>query len=156
VWADFTQSSTGAYSVSIPYTYRNPWYTQSDVQAKESFKIGEGKSVEFSATFTNALNQHVVTAVYEQLDTPYLGDQAIQPGGFTPPDGVPFYAAAMNPSHYSLQDMLNGISSNGGGTANDNGYLNSAGGPITMSSQYGKPLHYQIPRTTLLGVKFTF
>jgi len=156
VWADVSQDpTTGAFTVGIPYTYRNPWYIQSDLQAKESYKIGNGKSVEFTATFTNALNQHVVTAVNEQLDSPYLANMYIQPGGFSAGDGVPFYAAAMNPSHYSLPDMLDGQNINGG-TANDNGTLNSAGGPLTMSSLYGKPLHYQLPRTTLLSIKFTF
>jgi len=155
-WADIAQDPvTGAYTVGIPYTNRNPWYLQTDLQVKETYKIGESKSLEFSSTFTNVLNEHVVTALNEQLDTPYLGNQSISPGGYTTGDGIAFYAAAMNPSHYSLTDMLNGLNVMGG-TSNDNGTLNSQGGPITMSSLYGKPLHYQLPRTIRLSVNFTF
>jgi hypothetical protein len=156
VWADITQSpTTGQFTVGIPYTNRNPFYTQSDVQLKQSYKIAESKSVEFSGTFTNALNQHVVTSLNEQIDTPYLGDQSISPGGYTTGDGIAFYAAAMNPSHYSLTDMLNGVNISGG-TAYDNGTLNSQGGPITLSSEYGKPHSYQLPRTVRLAINFTF
>jgi len=43
---------------------------------------------------------------------------------------------------YSLKDVL---SSN-----------NSQGGPITVNSQYGKPLYYQAARTIRIGAKFTF
>ena len=112
--------------------------------------------VHFSATFTNALNQHVVTAINEQLDSPYSGAQFISPGGYTIPDGVPFYAAAMNPSHYILQDMLNGYYVNGGIVGVDNGNLNSQQGPLTKSALYGKPLHYQIPRTIRIAINFSF
>ncbi len=155
-WADISQDpTTGAFSVGVPYTYRNPWYLQSDLQVKESYKIGESKSLEFSSTFTNVLNEHVVTAVNEQVDTPYLGDQSISPGGYTTGDGIPFYAATMNPSHYSLVDMLNGVNVNGG-SVNDNGTLNSQGGPITLSSLYGKGLHYQLPRTIRFAIHFNF
>jgi len=157
VWADFKQDpTTGAWTVGIPYTNRNPWYTQTDLQAKQSYKIAESKAIDFSATFTNALNQHVVTAINEQLDSPYSGAQFISPGGYTIPDGVPFYAAAMNPSHYSLQDMLNGYYVNGGIVGVDNGNLNSQQGPLTKSALYGKPLHYQIPRTIRIAINFSF
>jgi hypothetical protein len=61
----------------------------------------------------------------------------------------------MNPSHYSLTDMLNGVNISGG-TAYDNGTLNSQGGPITLSSEYGKPHTYQLPRTVRLAINFTF
>ena len=156
VWADITQNpTTGAVAVGTPYTNRNPWYIQSDLQAKESFKINDKESVEFSSTFTNALNQHVVTAVNEQVDSPYAGNQFIEPGGFNVGEGTAFYAAAMNPSRYSLADMLNGLNV-GGGLPGDSGALNSNGGPITISSLYGKPLHYQIPRTIRLSINFTF
>jgi hypothetical protein len=156
VWANISQDPvTGLFTVGIPYTNRNPWYTQSDLQVKQSYKISERKSAEFSATFTNVLNQHAVTSINEQVDTPYLGDQSISPGGYTTGDGIAFYAAAMNASHYSLTDMLNGNNINGG-TSFDNGTLNSTGGPITLSAQYGKPHTYQLARTIRLAINFTF
>jgi hypothetical protein len=61
----------------------------------------------------------------------------------------------MNASHYSLADMLNGQYINGG-TSYDNGSLNSQGGPLTLSSEYGKPHTYQLARTIRLAVNFTF
>jgi hypothetical protein len=33
---------------------------------------------------------------------------------------------------------------------------NSQGGPITINSQYGKPMYYQLARSIRLAAKFTF
>ena len=156
VWADIKQNpTTGAVSVGIPYTNRNPWYIQSDFQVSETAKLGASKAINFGATFTNLFNEHKVTSINEQVDTPYLGNQFISPGGYSTGDGIEFYAAAMNPYRYSVQDHLNGLFTGTGGS-NDNGTLNSQGGPITVSSEYGKPHSYQLPRTIRLQATFTF
>ena len=111
--------------------------------------------VSFSATFANLLNQHSVTAYQGELNSTYASM------GITPPalpgssciysgdglgcfivDGPAFYAAAENP--WNLSQNLN------------SGSLFTGGGPVTINSQYGKPLFYQNSRTVRLGLKFTF
>lgn len=147
-WVDITQNkTTGAYTVSAPYTYRNPWYNQSDFQVEQAYKVREGQEINFQATFTNLLNQHAVTAVNEQVDTAYGGNEYITPGGYNITAGIPFYAAAQ--SAYNLQSSLNGTPINGQPS-------NSNGGPITLNSEYGKPLSYQLPRTIRLSIHYTF
>jgi hypothetical protein len=77
--------------------------------------------------------------VNEQIDTGY-GYQFAMPGGQYVENGVPFYAAATHP--YSISDVLNSS--------------NSQGGPLTINSQYGKPMYFQAARTIRLGAKFVF
>ena len=78
-WADITQNpSTGAITVGTPRTYRNPWYNQTDFSATETVKLGESKALSFEATFSNLLNQHTVTAVNEQIDSPYGGGSSLE------------------------------------------------------------------------------
>jgi hypothetical protein len=150
-WVDVSQDpTTGVVNVGNPRTYRTPWYTQTDLNLQQSYKVGESKVISFSATFTNLLNQRSVTAYQGELDTGY-GFQAITPppvvggscanGNCFIADGPAFYAAAESP--YSLSGNLN------------SGSL-FTGGPITINSQYGKPLFYQLSRTIRLGLKFTF
>ena len=68
-WANITQdSSTGAVTVGNPFTYRNPWYNETDFSFSQSYNIGEAKSLNFQSTFTNLLNEHAVTAVNSQVD----------------------------------------------------------------------------------------
>jgi hypothetical protein len=143
-WADVTQDpNTGAVTVGTPRTYRNPWYNQSDFNFQETYKISESKSVSFSSTFTNVLNEHAVTAVNSQIDTSFQAGNYITPGGTYLGNGIPFYAAATAP--YSVSDAFNGRNN-----------LSATGGPITVNSQYGKPLYYQLPRTIRLQARFTF
>jgi len=161
-WVNVTQDpTTGAVTVGPVGTYRNPWYIQSDFNFQETYKISESKSLSFSATFTNLFNQHVVVAVNESIDSLFQGGCNVSagsalangqlsgcnggatwgtPGGYSVFDGYQFYSAAMRP--YSLSAMLNSV--------------NSSGSPMTINSQYGKPLYYQLPRTVRLGLKFTF
>jgi hypothetical protein len=145
-WANITQNqSTGAITVGTPHVYRMPWYNQTDFSATEGYKMTESKSLTFQATFTNLLNQHTVTALNEQVDSPYgSGSFYARPGGINIASGIPFYAAAMDP--YNVSNVLNGV-----GTHTNNVY-----GPETISSLYGKPLYYQIPRHIRLQVSFTF
>jgi Carboxypeptidase regulatory-like domain len=147
-WANITQNpTTGAITVGNPYTYRNPWYNETDFSFNQSYKISESKSLNFQSTFTNLFNEHAVTAVYSQVDSGYSGTQYITPGGQAVFNGIPFYAAATAP--YNVQDSLNGAVINGNTS-------NNLGGPETINSQYGKPLYWQHPRTVRLQASFTF
>ncbi len=150
-WVDVTQDpATGAVTVGNTRTYRTPWYIQSDFQLQQSYKISEKQSLSFSATVGNLLNQHSVTAYQGELDTGYFF-QGITPSGpgctFIPgscfiADGLPFYSAAQRP--WSLSGNLNA------------GSPFFTPGPITINSQYGKPLFYQTSRTIRLQVHYTF
>jgi hypothetical protein len=147
-WASITQDpGTGAVTVGNPYTYRNPWYNQTDFNFTQAYKIAESKELNFQITATNLLNEHVVTAVNEQVDTGFGGNQYITPGGNAIFNGVAFYGAAEAP--YNVQQSLNGAPINGQ-------LSNSQAGPETINSNYGKPLYYQLPRTLRLAVHFTF
>jgi hypothetical protein len=155
-WIDVSQDpTTGTVTVGNPRTFRTPWYIDSDLNLVQNYKIDETKAVSFSATFTNLLNQRSVTAYNEQIDTGY-NYQAITPVGngcgtalfgvsgpfpCITEAGPSFYAAAMSP--YSIS-----------GTLNTGGFFTN--GPVTINSQYGKPLYYQLARTIRLGIKFTF
>jgi hypothetical protein len=147
-WIDIAQNaSTGAITVGSTRTYRNPWYNQTDFNFTQTYKVSEDKALNFQATFTNLLNEHVVTAVNEQVDSPYAANQYITPGGYAFYQGTAFYAAAERP--YNIQSSLNGLTLGGQPS-------NSLGGPETISGQYGKPLSYQLPRTVRLQASFTF
>jgi Carboxypeptidase regulatory-like domain/TonB dependent receptor len=139
-WADISQDpTTGVITVGNPHTYRTPWYTQSDFNFSQGYKISDSKAVNFTATFTNLFNQHSVTAVNEQIDTSY-GFNYATPGGFAFYQGTAFYAAAEN--KYNVSNVLNS--------------QNNLGAPETVNSQYGKPLYFQLARTIRLQARFTF
>jgi hypothetical protein len=143
-WVNVTQNaSTGAVSVSNAFTYRNPWYKQSDLNVTESYKVTESKTVSFVATFTNVLNEHAVTAVNSQINSGVTGSW-LNPQGLFLADGLAFYGAATQP--YNLQTQLNSS------TISDFADTYTT----TINSQYGKPLYYQLPRTLRLQATFTF
>ena len=144
-WVDVSQSAaTGQIALGNPRTYRNPWYNQSDFDFTQSFKIDDRQSIKFASTFTNILNNHAVTAIYEQLDSAYSANQYITPGGNAFYDGAAFYAAAEHP--YNLSQSLNGAIENG----------NNLGGPETINAQFGKPLYFQLPRNIRFQLTYTF
>ncbi len=144
-WADITQDpNTGVISVGNPRIYRNPWYNQSDFDFTQSYNISDRQSVKFSTTFTNVLNEHSVTAVNEQVDSSYSGNQYITPGGLAFYNGAAFYAAAEHP--YDVSGSLNGTVANG----------NNLGGPETLNALYGKPLSYQLPRNIRFQLTYSF
>ncbi len=161
-WADVSQDpTTGAVTVGNPRTYRTPWYTQTDFNFQQAFKVSEAKVLSFSATFTNLLNQHTVTAYQGELDSTYT-NAGITPTGtgcgvligvsgpfqcIPPLGGQAFYAAVESP--YNVSALLNGNVAGGG-----NFFTGTS--PITINSQYGHPLFYQLSRNIRLGVKFTF
>jgi hypothetical protein len=134
-------------------------YTQSDLNFKQSMKLGESKTVAFDATFTNVLNQHAAVSFGQQIDSGYTVN-FISPQtagcnkfnqanyGFSStscflPDGPAFYAGAMNPYPYAT-------------LLNSSPLGSYAGGPVTVDSQYNKPYLYQLARNIRLAVHFTF
>jgi hypothetical protein len=150
-WVDISQDqTTGLFTVGAPRTLRTPWYTQTDFNFEQDYRISEQKTLSFSATFANLFNQRAVTAYQGEIDTQYGFMGITPPGvgcggpGVTAPcfiaNGPQFYAAAESP--YNL-------------TAGLNSSLFTSG-PQTLFSQYGKPLFYQTSRTIRLAVKFTF
>jgi hypothetical protein len=134
-WVDITQSpTTGVISVGNARTFRTPWFTQTDLNLKQTFKIKESQSISFDATVSNALNQHEVVAYYGSVDTAYA-PQFIAPGG------IPFYFGG---EAYSLYEH----------PYDWKGLLNTDG--ITINSQYGKPYEYQVARNIRLQLHYTF
>jgi hypothetical protein len=159
-WIDVTQSAgTGVITASAPYTKRTPAYFDTDFNFKQSVKLGEARSLAFDATFTNLLNQHAVTSYGQQIDSGYAvnyaspttaGCGAYNLANYNLPsnscwiaDGPAFYAGAMSKFNYVAAMNASDLGS-------------SAGGPITINSQYGKPYLYQLSRNIRLGVHFSF
>jgi len=136
--------TTGAITLGTPQARRTPWYTQTDFQLAESFKVKERQTLKFEANITNLLNQHSVVQYYQGLDSQFV-ESALIPGlvggsGVNLSSGAALYKTLM--SGYNPQTWING-----------NGGLVS---PVTLSSWYGKPEQYQLLRNIRLGVSFTF
>jgi hypothetical protein len=141
-WIDVTQNpSTGLITTSAPYTKRTPWYTDTDLNIRQAYKLTESKTLSFDATFANALNQHSVVSEGQQIDsnafTSFIG-----PAGQTLFSGPAFYGAAMHPYNYTAE--MNAAASS------------ATGGPLTINSAYGKPYLYQTSRNIRLQLHFTF
>ncbi len=142
--------TTGTVTLGNPSTFRTPWYTQTDFNLQQNYKVSESKIITFTATFSNLLNQRAVTAYNADLTSLAVGNQYIALNGGNGScvfgsqcyigDGGVFYAAAERP--YSVQDQLNNFKARG-----VSGALNSA---------YGTPIYYQLARNIRLGIKFSF
>ena len=146
--------ATGQITVSAPYTKRTPWFTQTDFNVRQNIKLGESKALAFDATFTNFLNQRNVVSNNQEIDSGYTsnyitptsaGCEAYNIANYQfdstscfLPDGPSFYTAVK-----SKYDYVAAMNSSPLGT--------TAGGPITVSSQYGKPYLYQQSRNIRLG-----
>jgi hypothetical protein len=152
-WVDVSRDpASGLLSLSSPRTQRTPWYTQSDFNFQQNYKVSEQKVVSFSATFANLFNQRSVTAYNADITSLAVTNQYIALN--SPPtnptcafgtqcrivDGNFFYAAAERP--YDPQTQLNNFKGTGVSAA--------------LNSQYKTPVYYQLSRTIRLGVKFTF
>jgi len=141
--------TTGAISIGPAHTFRTPWYMQTDFNLQQNYKLGEQKVLSFGATFANLFNQHSVTAYNGIMDSTFTPGFGSLTGTGCPTkgcilfNGPAWYTAAMHP--YNLSSVLNSTP-----------YSNSTGGPITVNSQYGTPLFYQLARTIRLQAKFTF
>ena len=136
-------ATTGAITLSAPYTKRTPWYTDTDFNFKQTYKVGETKALSFDATFSNVLNQHSVVANWENSNSVYTGNNFITANGQAIFNGLDFYSAALG--KYDYVGAMNNGALNGTGT-----------GPITASSLYKQPYEYQLSRNVILGVHFTF
>ncbi len=132
-WVDIS-GTYGNLTASNAYTRRTPWYIQSDLNLTQNYKVSEGKTISFSATIPNVLNQHSVTAYNQQIDSGQFAS-------FLAPGGIPFYYGGQAYSLYEHAYPWKTL-------------LNTDG--IIPDSQYGKPYLYQLSRTMRLGVKFTF
>jgi hypothetical protein len=140
-WLDVSQDPTsGAITVGSPRVYRTPWFNQADLSVAQSYKFHESKAVRFSANITNLFNRRATTAFFPYINSWYA-QNFLSPGGTFIGDGAKFYYAAEHP--YNISSSLNSSLSNGGG-------------PITVSSQYGKPFLFQLSRNIRLELRFTF
>jgi hypothetical protein len=134
-WVDLSQNPTsGIITAGNARVFRSPWLTQSDVNVKQSYKIGESQSISFDLSTTNALNQRAVVAFYGSVDTA-AASQFISPGG------LPFYYGGEAYSNYEHPYNWKSL-------------LNSQG--ITINSQYGKPYEFQVARIIRLQLHYTF
>jgi hypothetical protein len=151
-WVDVHQDpTTGLITVGAPYTRRTPWYTQTDFNFGQTYKVTESKSLRFTATISNLLNQRSVTQLNGTIDSAFNFNY-IAPGGHTLFDGIPFYQAAFHPYNYAA--LLNSAPSsvNCASKANPTGVC----GPVTVYTGYGQPNRWQAGRTIRLGVLFNF
>ena len=146
-----SQDGSGNISFGTPTLRRTPWFTQTDLQLTQTYRVGESKTVSFGVTVPNVLNQRSVTAYWSSIDSNFYA-QALAPtsaacGGpctlFA--NGYQFYAAAMSP--YNYQQLFSNAA--GGG-------LKGILGPMTINSIYGKPLYHQLSRSMFMTVRFTF
>jgi Carboxypeptidase regulatory-like domain len=141
--------TTGLLTVGAPHVQRTPWYTQTDFNFTQNYKLSESKVFSFTATFGNLLNQRAVLAYDADITSlnvtnQYIALNASAACSFTTQcyigDNLPFYGAAEAP--YNVSDQLNNFKDRG---------LSAA-----LNSQYHKPAYYQLSRTIRLGVKFQF
>jgi hypothetical protein len=143
--------ASGFLTVGSPETKRTPWYTQSDFNFTQNYKLGEQKVISFSAVFGNLFNQRSVTAYNADITSLAVTNQYITTpsaacgvsfvGQCRIVDGNFFYAAAERP--YNVQTQLNNFKGNTGLSA-------------ALNSLYNNPVYYQLSRTIRLGAKFTF
>jgi hypothetical protein len=147
-WVNVSQDQdTGAITTGNPYTFRTPWYIQTDFNFTQNYKISETKVLSFTATIPNILNQRAITAYYPFLESQNFG-QFLTPsstycgGPCSLFNGPAFYQA--EESAYPWQSLLNTM---GGNTVT---------GIATINSQYGQPYIYQLARTIRVALKFSF
>jgi hypothetical protein len=150
-WMDVSQDpSTGLITFGVPHLQRTPWYTQTDFDLQQDYKVGESKTLSFSATLQNLFNQQSVTAVTQTVDSGF-SQNYIAPNGLTTGAGTPFYDAIFHPYNFAALANSAYTSTQPGCAATHTGC-----GPLTVSSGYGLPNRYQIGRTIRLQVKFSF
>lgn len=134
-WVDVSQNpTTGVITAGNARTQRTAWFTQTDLNLKQTYNVKESQSITVDLDFTNALNQHQVVAYYGSLDTAYTPV-------FESPGGLPFYYGGEAYSNYEHPYDWKGL-------------LNTDG--ITVNSQYGKPYEYQVPRNIRFEVHYNF
>jgi hypothetical protein len=152
------QDANGNITMGTPYQRRTPWFTQSDLQLTQNYKITESKSLGFSVTVPNALNQRATTAYWENIESNFYPQFLAPPSAAcgaalkVPQPSAPctqagngyqFYTAAMSPYNYAA------LFNTAGGSTGKNGVA-------TINSLYGQPLYHQNSRSLYMAVKFTF
>jgi hypothetical protein len=145
-WVDESvNQSTGAITLSSPYTRRTPWYIQSDLSAKHDIKVGDHENISFEATAANALNQHAVVAYWQGMNSLYYATP-LYPGvsssgsPITLASGAALYQELE--SGYNVQQWING---NGGQVP-----------AVAASGWYGQPYLHQAGRTLRFSLRYTF
>ena len=139
-WVNVT-GTTGNLTIGNSYVRRTPWFTQSDFNLTQNYRISETKVLSFSATIPNALNQHAITAYNEQIDSQQFAS-------FLQPGGLPFYYGGQAYSLYEHPYPWKTMVNNPAFTSSPNG--------IIPDSKYGQPYLYQLSRNIRLRVGFTF
>jgi hypothetical protein len=146
-WVNVSQDpATGAVTIGNPYQRRTPWFTQSDFNFVQAFKVNknnEHQVFQFQATITNLLNQRAPVSYWETFSS-YWNASGLIPGaapGQFVAFGAPFYQAAE--TGYNVQQAI----------ANQ---TNLFGSNFVTNSAYGQPNVWQRSRALRLGVKFTF
>jgi Carboxypeptidase regulatory-like domain/TonB dependent receptor len=140
-WLDVSQNpTTGAITVGNPRVYRSPWFNQADLSVGQSFKFKESKQLRFAANATNIFNRRAAATYFPYINSWYA-QNFLMPGGTFIGNGAAFYYAAEHP--YNISQTLNAP-------------FAAAGGPVTISSQYGKPNLFQPSRNIRLELRFTF
>ncbi|HEY3929248.1 MAG TPA: TonB-dependent receptor [Candidatus Koribacter sp.] len=129
--------TTGQFTFGQPYTLRTPWYTQTDANFVQTFKVNkhnERQEVGFELNVLNLWNQHSVTNIYGGMNSTNQPSPAL-------PGGLPLYAGAATyqayETGYNLQQAL------------------QAGG-TKASSWYGLPFSYQLARTMRFTLRYSF
>lgn len=133
-WVDVSQNqTTGVTTVGNAYTKRTPWFTQTDINIKQTYKIKGTQEVSVDATFTNALNQHEVVAYYGSIDSAY-SPSFLAPGGLLVSPGK---AYSVFEHAYPWKTLMNADQ-------------------VTVNSQYGAPWEFQAARNIRLQLHYTF
>jgi hypothetical protein len=151
-WVNVSQDPvTGAVTMGNPYTRRTPWYNQTDFNITQSYRITESKTLGFSATISNLLNERAMTGVNENVTSSFT-QNFLGPQGLFVASGIPFYSAAFH--QYDVGALLNSAFSSVSCPTQAN--PNLVCGPATVNAGYGMPNRYQAGRTIRLGLRFTF
>lgn len=138
-WVNATQDpSTGAITLGNSYTRRAPWFTQSDFNVEQEIRTGEHQTIAFQVNFENVLNQRAVTSYYGGIDSTFF-TTPLYPNGVSVADASSYQALMHG---YNVQQWING---NNGATL-----------PVTLSSWYGKPFTYQLPRQIRFQIAYNF
>ena len=130
-----TIDSLGNVTLGNVSARRTPWYTQTDMTLQHAIKVNknnESQVLTLSATFTNLLNQHAVTAYWAGLNSDRSPSALFNFGIF---GGAAFYKQVE--TGYNPQAAI------------------TAGG-VPLNSEYGKPNLWQISRNIRLQVEFDF
>jgi hypothetical protein len=149
-WVNATTDAVGDVTLGNPSSRRTPWYTQTDFNLAHAIKVNknnEGQVLSFSATFTNLLNQHAVTAYNEAFGSNWFNSGLFPDEAFT---GAAFYQKVEE--GYSPQAEINSQSA---GTCV---FCQILGQPLPLikNAQYGEPNLWQRSRAIRLGATFTF